>query len=95
MGALGILGRLLALTTILLVSYALIGLLVYYGSSAPGLLGLSPVPASPVGQLFGGLLAAAAAAFVGALFTAPLELAMFGHERTWIKRVAAKSAKYL
>jgi hypothetical protein len=41
------------------------------------------------------LLALVATIFVGAFFTIPATLAMFGHGGTWVKHVAAKSAKYL
>ena len=95
MGTFGVLVRLFALAVILIVSFLLTEAIISFGSSAPVLLGAAPVRASPVGQLSGGLLEIASAAFVGVLFTAPLALSMFGHAGAWIKHVAAKSAKYL
>jgi hypothetical protein len=94
LGTLGVLAKLVALAVILFVSFVLTEAIVPFGSSVPALLGASPVP-PPVGQLSGGLLEVASAAFVGALFTAPLALVMFGKAGTWIKYVAGKSAKYL
>jgi len=95
LGTFGILARLVALAAILLVSFLLVETIVSFGSSSSELLGVTPVPASSVGQLFSGLLTVVSAAFVGALFTAPLALAMLGQSGLWIKHVAARSAKYL
>jgi len=94
LGTLGVLAKLVALAVILYVSLVLTETIVSFGSSVPALLGASPVP-PPVGQLSGGVLEVASAAFVGALFTAPLALAMFGQAGAWIKHVAGKSVKYL
>ncbi len=95
MGTLGVLARLLALAVILIVSFLLTEVILSLASSVPTLIGAAPVPVSPAGQLFGGLLEVVSATFVGALFTAPLALAMFGLAGAWIKRVATKSSKYL
>ncbi len=95
MGAFGVLARLAALAAILLVSYVLTETIVSFANSSPELLGVAPAPQSQAGQLFGGLLTVVSAAFVGALFTAPLALAMFGHAGAWVKHVVARSAKHL
>ena len=81
MGTLGVVARLLALTIILIVSYALTETILYYGSSTSALLGVTPAPATPATQVFGDLLAIVAAMFVGALFTAPLALASQAEEK--------------